>query len=85
MYDIDQNGTIELQEMQKVLHSMFEILSFKKKLSREETCDEVAERIFQKLDKNMNGKVEAKELLESCKEDESLNRLLSHFVRFKKT
>ena len=43
MYDIDQNGTIELQEMQKVLHSMFEILSFKKKMSREETCDEVAE------------------------------------------
>ena len=79
MYDIDSNGTIELPEMKKILHLMFKIRNFRQKIDQGETPDEMAERIFQEMDCNSDGKVEFNEFIECCIKDGSLLGLLSHF------
>ena len=79
MYDIDSNGAIELAEMKKMLVIMFKIKNFRHKIGQGETPEEMAERIFQEMDCNSDGKVEFNEFIECCLKDESLIEILSHF------
>ena len=54
-------------------------MKFRERLGHKETHEEMAERIFQAMDGNSDGKVEFNEFIESCLKDTNLLGLLSHF------
>ncbi|CAG2162532.1 unnamed protein product [Oppiella nova] len=78
MYDINNDGTIELDEMTKIIKALHEMLGEEanEAFDGEEAAMRVKD-IFEKMDSNNDGKICLEEFLEVCNIDDGLAKLLS--------
>ena len=63
MYDVDGNGTIEPEEMSRIVHSIYAMMGPDQAAAIErglETPQQRAENIFRRMDINSDGRVEKK-------------------------
>merc|ERR1712025_25421 len=78
MYDVDGNGWIDLAEMTVIVRSIYSMSGFKE--SSQETADQRAFEIFNKMDLNADGKVTRDEFVTTCLNDERLTNSLTSNV-----
>ncbi|XP_014678491.1 PREDICTED: neuronal calcium sensor 2-like isoform X2 [Priapulus caudatus] len=76
MYDIDNSGTIELSEMTKIIQAIYEMLGADAN-QMQDTPEDRAKRIFQKMDENKDGALTQDEFIHGCKSDEDLYKILT--------
>merc|ERR1712228_383856 len=78
MYDVDGNGWIDLDEMTKLVGSIYKMIGrYLPQSAQQETAQERARGIFEKMDINSDGKVTKEEFMKTCMEDRSLIDLLT--------
>ena len=79
MYDVDGNGTIEPEEMSRIVHSIYAMMGPDQSLAERqlETPQQRAENIFKRMDINSDGKVEKREFVRCCMQDKKLIGLLT--------
>ena len=78
MYDVDGNGVIDPGEMSKIVHSIYKMMGPNQAaVDQYETPQERAANIFKRMDINEDGKVEMKEFVRCCLEDQKLIGLLT--------
>jgi len=81
MYDVDGNGSIDLQEMTKIVKSIYRMMGPNQKLPQEDgmsdSAEQRAEIIFKKMDINADGKVTRQEFVKCCQHDQNLIGLLT--------
>ena len=77
LYDIDRNGFITLEELTSIVDSVKNMVGLidDKRLSKENV-----QRIFDKLDKNSDGKLSLKEFIDGAREDESFVLMLQAYT-----
>ena len=77
MFDIDENGSIDLDEMTRVIQSIYDMLG-PNALTMTDFSPEVrANAIFTKLDKNEDQRVTQQEFVRGCSKDQELKNLLT--------
>ena len=82
MYDVDGNGWVDLEEMTKIVRSIYKMMG--QGLSREEpfeSAEKRAEEIFRRMDINCDGKVTRQEFVRCCLHDGKLLELLAPNAR----
>ena len=78
MYDVDGNGVIEPEEMTKIVNSIYAMMGPKHAvMDQYESPQERAESIFKRMDINADGRVEMKEFVRCCLDDQKLIGLLT--------
>ena len=79
MYDVDGNGTIEPDEMSRIVHSIYAMMGPDQSSAERqmETPQQRAENIFKRMDINSDGRVEKKEFVRCCMEDKRLIGMLT--------
>ena len=78
MYDVDGNGVIEPEEMTKIVNSIYAMMGPKHAvIDQYKTPQERAESIFKRVDINADGRVEMKEFVRCCLDDQKLIGLLT--------
>ncbi|CAG0891333.1 unnamed protein product [Darwinula stevensoni] len=79
MYDVDGNGYIEIHEMTAIVDAIYSMLGKGEiQASYGDTPKERAQKIFTKMDVNVDGKVTQDEFIGGCMEDSEIRQLLSH-------
>ena len=77
MYDVDGNGWIDLEEMTKLVGSIYKMIGTQQPhLVQDEAVKEKARGIFEVMDINSDGKVTKEEFTKTCLEDKTLIDLL---------
>lgn len=79
MYDVNGNGSIDLQEMTQIVRSIYHLIG-KDQISglvEEETPESRAATIFRIMDINADGRVTRNEFVQTCSKDQNLLNLLS--------
>merc|ERR1712213_209716 len=74
MYDVDENGMIDLNEMTKLVRSIFKVSNQSQRTN--ESADSRAVNIFKKMDVNSDGIVTREEFVNACLADNSLMQML---------
>ena len=85
MYDVDGNGYIDMQEMTRLVSSIYKMVAGATTIQLEDTPEERAREIFTKMDVNSDGKVTREEFTKTCLNDRDLMNLLApkyHFINF---
>ena len=79
MYDVDGNGTIEPDEMSRIVHSIYAMMGPDQAVVEMalESPEQRADNIFKRMDINSDGRVEKKEFVRCCMEDRKLISLLT--------
>ena len=78
MYDVDGNGVIEPEEMTKIVNSIYAMMGPNQAvMDQYESPQERAESIFKRMDINADGRVEMKEFVRCCLDDQKLIGLLT--------
>jgi len=79
MYDLDGNGHIDLTEMTKLVSSIYKMISGTDQahILQQETPEERAEAIFEKMDIDSDGKITKEEFIKTCIHDKNLLGMLS--------
>jgi len=79
MYDVDGNGVIEIEEMSRIVHSIYAMMGPDQSLAERqmESAEQRAENIFKRMDINSDGKVEKREFVRCCMQDKKLIGLLT--------
>merc|ERR1712217_427759 len=79
MYDVDGNGTIEPEEMSRIVHSIYAMMGPDQAVIERglESPEQRSENIFKRMDINSDGRVEKKEFVRCCMEDKKLIGLLT--------
>ena len=79
MYDVDGNGFIDLDEMTKLVVSIYKVIGAHRKPQRalQESAKERARMIFEKMDIDSDGKVTKEEFIKTCLADKTLIDLLT--------
>ena len=80
MYDVDGNGWIDLQEMTKIVKSIYKMQGAKKQsdgVGSSETAEQRAASIFKRMDINSDGKVTRSEFVHTCLDDQKLIEMLT--------
>ena len=78
MYDVDGNGWIDLEEMTKLVGSIYKMIGTQQPhLVQNEAVKEKARGIFEVMDINSDGKVTKEEFTKTCLEDKTLIDLLT--------
>ena len=78
MYDVDGNGVIEPGEMTKIVNSIYQMMGPNTaEMEQYESPQERAESIFKRMDINADGRVEMKEFVRCCLDDQKLIGLLT--------
>ena len=79
MYDVDGNGTIEPDEMSRIVHSIYAMMGPDQVVMERnmETPEQRADHIFKRMDINSDGRLEKKEFVRCCMEDKKLIGLLT--------
>ena len=67
MYDLDANGLIDKDEMEKVIHAIYDMLG-------QAICHEKAIEVFQCL--NQDGYVTEEQFVNGCMADNEMSRML---------
>ncbi|XP_053212395.1 neuronal calcium sensor 2-like [Panonychus citri] len=74
MYDINRDGLIDVEEMSKIIKSLYQMLG-----SEHSSYNEQAKKvqfIFDTMDNNRDGKVSLEEFIDVCNQDDQLAKLL---------
>ncbi|XP_074600170.1 neuronal calcium sensor 2-like [Brevipalpus obovatus] len=74
MYDINKDGEIDVNEMSKIIKSLYQILGSTNTSSHEQA--KKVQFIFDKMDYDRDGKVSLDEFIEVCTHDSQLAKLL---------
>ena len=79
MYDVDGNGWIDLQEMTKIVKSIYKMQGAKKQQGdvQCETAEQRAASIFKRMDINSDGRVTRSEFVTTCLDDQKLIEMLT--------
>ena len=79
MYDVDGNGTIEPEEMSRIVHSIYAMMGPEQVVTEKsmETAQQRSDSIFRRMDTNSDGRVEKREFVRCCLEDKKLISLLT--------
>merc|ERR1711936_672426 len=79
MYDVDGNGTIEPEEMSRIVNSIYAMMGPNQTLAERqlETPEQRADNIFKRMDINLDGRIEKREFVRCCMEDKKLISLLT--------
>jgi len=78
MYDVDGNGFIDLNEMTKIVKSIYNMMGPNHvAMDQFESPEARAEGIFKRMDVNNDGKVTKQEFVRCCLEDQKLIELLT--------
>lgn len=72
MYDLDNNGFISRDEMQKIVKAIYKMVGVVDESMSEKRVDD----IFKKIDKNIDGKISMTEFIEGTKNDPAMMKLL---------
>ena len=81
-YDVDGNGHIDLQEMTKIVKSIYNMMGPNQvAMDAYESPEARAEGIFRRMDVNADGRVERQEFVKCCLEDQKLIELLTPNVQ----
>ena len=78
MYDVDGNGWIDLEEMTKLVGSIYKMAGTQQ--PNQVLCESVKEKakdVFDKMDIDSDGKVTKEEFTKTCLADKSLIDLLT--------
>ena len=82
MYDVDGNGWIDLEEMTKIVKSIYTMMGPNSPIcSLTDTPEKRAKDIFCKMDTNSDGRVTRQEFVRSCIHDDKLLDLLAPNTR----
>ena len=73
MYDVDGNGWIDLEEMTKLVGSIYKMVG----TQQPSQVKEKAKDVFDKMDIDSDGKVTKEEFTKTCLADKSLIDLLT--------
>merc|ERR1711963_126383 len=76
MYDVDENGMIDLNEMTRLVKSIYKVSQNKRK-GPSDTAEQRAADIFKKMDVNSDGVVTREEFVSACLEDVNLMQMLT--------
>ena len=77
MFDIDENGSIDLDEMTKIVQSIYGMLGSNADVMIESTPEARAKAVFDKLDKNEDQLITQQEFVRGCLKDEELKNMLT--------
>ena len=77
IYDIDGNGMIDVNEMAKVVESIYAMLGPNALTMTDVTPEDRAKSIFQQLDKNGDDMLTQREFVSGCLRDRELRNMLS--------
>ncbi|XP_023346209.1 neuronal calcium sensor 2 [Eurytemora carolleeae] len=73
MYDVDGNGSIDLEEMERVIKGVYLMLGH--------NDNGQAEQIFARMDKDADGRVTEEEFMNACLVDSQLMSLIAPSVQ----
>ena len=76
MYDVDGNGTIDPDEMWKVVETIYGMLS-EDATEPKNSAKKKAMKILLRMDENQDGHLTKEEFLRGCLEDDELSKLLA--------
>merc|ERR1712142_1305458 len=77
LLSIDVNRYIDMQEMPRLVSSIYKMVAGATTIQLEDTPEERAREIFTKMDVNSDGKVTRKEFTKTCLNDKDLMSLLA--------
>jgi len=77
MYDIDGNGTIEKNEMVRIISAIYRMVGNDLKEAPTETADQRTDKIFIQMDKNKDGVLTKQEFIDGCLADDVLCSMLT--------
>ena len=80
MYDVDGNGWVDLEEMTRIVKSIFKIMG--QTSGQEESPEKQAEEIFLRMDHNCDGRVSKQDFVKACSKDSNLWALLLPYTRY---
>uniref|UniRef100_A0A4D5RA48 Neuronal calcium sensor 2 n=1 Tax=Scolopendra viridis TaxID=118503 RepID=A0A4D5RA48_SCOVI len=81
MYDVDGNGVIDLGEMTKIVQAIYNMLGPSAANKPQDSAEERAKHIFNKMDLNKDGSLTLDEFLNGCLHDDELSKILGGFAR----
>ncbi|XP_064625389.1 neurocalcin homolog [Lineus longissimus] len=77
MYDIDQNGYIERDEMVAIVSSIYRMVGTAQAMAKDEaTPEKRVDKMFRQMDKNNDGKLTLAEFIEGAKNDPDILKIL---------
>ena len=73
LYDVDGNGWIDIDEMTKIVRSIYKMMG----PTQVDCAEKKAEEVFNQMDANKDGRLTRQEFVCSCMNDSKLANLLS--------
>ena len=77
MFDIDENDYIDLNEMTKIVNSIYGVLGSDADIINDQMPEDRAEAIFCRLDENDDQMITQQEFVRVCLEDDELKNMLT--------
>ena len=78
MYDVDDNGFIDQDEMTKIVKVIYKMVDIDE--LNLISAEERAKNIFSRMDENCDGHLNEEEFLKGCLTDNELSNILSNIV-----
>ncbi|XP_053693208.1 Kv channel-interacting protein 4-like [Sabethes cyaneus] len=80
LYDINGDGCITKEEMKEIVTAIYELMGkVPEGCEEEQAIKDKVERLFEKMDRNCDGKITLDEFIECCTNDESIRRSIAVF------
>ncbi|XP_041776780.1 Kv channel-interacting protein 4-like isoform X3 [Anopheles merus] len=80
LYDINGDGCITKEEMKEIVTAIYELMGkVPEGCEEEQAIKDKVERLFEKMDRNCDGKITLDEFIECCTKDESIRRSIAVF------
>lgn len=80
LYDINGDGSISKEEMKEIVTAIYELMGkVPEGCEEEQAIKDKVERLFEKMDRNCDGKITLDEFIECCTTDESIRRSIAVF------